>query len=87
VFDALFDSIKMVGFFLDAIAIGFFIFVGLQAKKGKLWAFYLGISAYAFDALIYVLVQDWMPVAFHALAIFFIAKGVFALRASRQGNA
>jgi hypothetical protein len=85
--DTLFAANKGIGFAIDAVALGFFIFLGFQAKQGKLWAFYLGIAAYVLDALIYAVAQDWMPVAFHALAIFFISKGVMSLRAARRGNA
>jgi len=85
--DALFATSKAVAFLIDAVALGFFIFIGLQAMKGKLWAFYLGITAYVLDALIYAALQDWMPVAFHALAIYFISKGVMSLRAAPRANA
>ena len=82
--DALFAAHKGIGLVIDAVALGFFIFVGFQAKQGKLWAFYLGIAAYVLDALIYAIAQDWMPVAFHALAIYFIVKGVKSLRAASR---
>jgi hypothetical protein len=85
--DAVFAGQKVISIVIDAMAIGFFVFVGLQATKGKLWAFYLGIVAYALDALIYVLAQDWMPVAFHALAIFFLARGAVSLISARQVRA
>jgi len=80
---ALADS-KPVGFVVDAIAIGFFLLMGSQAARGKLWAFYVGLAVYALDALIYVSFQDWMPVAFHALAIFFIGRGALSLHQALQ---
>ena len=61
---------------LAAIMIGFYFLMGFYAQRRALWAFYLGLAVYALDALIYVLFQDWMSVAFHALAAFFIVKGV-----------
>ena len=61
---------------LAAIMIGFYFLMGFYAQRRALWAFYLGLAVYALDALIYVLVQDWMSVAFHARAAFFIVKGV-----------
>jgi hypothetical protein len=60
--------------------IGFYFVIGLYAQRGKLWAFYLGIAVYVLDALIYVKFEDWMSVGFHALAIFFIAKGIARVR-------
>ena len=82
--DVLFANSKSVGFAIDAIAIGFFLWMGSQASRGKLWAFYVGLVVYSLDALIYLNVQDWMPVAFHGLAIFFIGRGALALREALQ---
>jgi hypothetical protein len=50
------------------------------AQREQAWAFYLGLVVYALDALIYLRFQDWLPVAFHAYAIFAIFKGVARLR-------
>lgn len=65
---------------LIAITVGFYFFMGLQAQRGKAWAFYAGLTVYAVDALIYARLEDWMPVGFHLLAGFFIAKGLMRLR-------
>jgi len=82
--DVLFVNAKATGFLIDAVALGFFVLVGWLASQGKLAAFYVGLAAYVLDALIYVRIQDWMPVAFHALAIYFIVKGAMALREALQ---
>ncbi len=63
-----------------AITVGFYFFMGLQAQRGKAWAFYAGLAVYAVDALIYARLEDWMPVGFHVLAGFFIVKGLMRLR-------
>jgi len=65
---------------LIAITIGFYFLMGLQAQRGKPWAFYLGLAVYVVDALIYLRFEDWMSVGFHAFAIFCIFKGVLRLR-------
>jgi hypothetical protein len=85
--DVAFAHNKAVGFVIDALVVGFFVLMGAQAARGMLWAFYVGLTVYALDALIYLNYQDWMPVAFHAFAIFFIAKGAMALRAALQPTA
>jgi hypothetical protein len=82
--NVLFAGAKTIGFVVDAVAIGFFFLMGWQAQRGKLWAFYLGIGVYTLDALVYVAFQDWMPVGFHALAIYFMVKGAMILRAPKQ---
>ena len=78
--DAIFINLKVIAFTIDAVVVGFFFFIGLMAMREKAWAFYIGLGVYALDALIYVRLQDWMPVAFHGLAIVFIVKGVSRLR-------
>jgi hypothetical protein len=85
--DVVFASNKAIGFVIDALAVGFFLWMGAQGSRGKLWAFYVGLAVYTLDALIYVSFKDWMPVAFHALAIFFIMKGVMVLRQAPQKTA
>jgi uncharacterized membrane protein SirB2 len=67
---------------ITAAVIGFYFFIGLEAQREKLWAYYLGLLVYAFDGLIYVYFKDWMSVGFHALAIYFIVQGVMRLRAT-----
>lgn len=84
VIDALFSEMRIVAFAIDAVVLAFFVFVGMQAVRGRLWAFYLGIVVYAIDALIYLAFGDWMPVAFHGLALFFIARGAVELIGSRK---
>ncbi len=64
-----------------AVALGLYFYFGFEAQKGQDWAFYAGLAVYTFDALIFVWLQDWMSVAFHGLAIYFIVKGLMALRA------
>jgi len=62
------------------VTVGFYFVIGLMAQKERLWAFYVGLVVYALDALIYVKFDDWLPVAFHAFAIYSIGKGVMRIR-------
>jgi len=78
--DAVFAHARPIAFAIDAVAIGFFFLMGLHGARGKAWAFYVGLAVYVLDAFIYAKFGDWMPVAFHGLAIWFIAKGVLRLR-------
>ena len=71
---------------LAGLAIAFYLVVGFYAQRQKLWAFYLGLAVYILDGLIYVYFQDWMPVAFHALAAFFISKGILRTRELARGS-
>jgi hypothetical protein len=65
---------------LAGLMIAFYFLMGWQAQREKAWAFYLGLTVYVVDALIYVKFQDWMSVGFHCFAIFYIIKGALRLR-------
>jgi len=80
--DVAFGVNNPVGLAVAVLAMGFFVLMGRQAQRGRLWAFYLGIAAYALDGLLYANYRDWMPVAFHGLIIYFISRGVLALRSA-----
>ena len=69
---------------LIALILGFYFLMGLFAQREKAWAFYLGLVVYALDALLYIRLQDWMPVAFHAYAIYCIVKGLLHMREQNQ---
>jgi hypothetical protein len=62
--------------FASAIAAGF----GWLSNKRVIPIFALGMLLYALDALIYVLVQQWLSVAFHAFALFSMWQGLVAYR-------
>jgi len=84
--DVVLGPANPVGFAVDVIVLAFFLVMGRQAQRGQLWAFYAGMAAYGLDALIYLRFRDWVPVAFHALVIYFIARGVMVL-GKAQGKA
>jgi hypothetical protein len=60
--------------------IGFFAFLGKRAIHGYGWAFVVGMVAYGLDGLLFLLVQDWVGVGFHAFAIAMIMRGYMAAR-------
>jgi hypothetical protein len=78
--DIKFASQQAVGLAVSGAAIVFYFLIGLQAQREKLWAFVVGGAIYALDALIFVVYEDWTPVILHAVALFFITKGVIQLR-------
>jgi hypothetical protein len=63
-----------------ALILGFYFLMGLFAQRGAAWAFYLGGVFYVIDALIYLKLADWMSVAFHAYALYWLVRGVLRLR-------
>ncbi len=97
-----FDAIAMgvgqaggsgAGMIATVIALGFDVFAaavvalfGFLAAREKGWAFIVGGALYAMDGLIFLVVQDWMGLGLHALALFFIANGFLALRELRAAR-
>jgi hypothetical protein len=49
-------------------------------RPGQGWAFVLGMTLYALDGAIFVLIQDWAGAAFHAFALLMITRGYVASR-------
>jgi len=73
--------------FFTVLAIVFVVFVvagfallGWMAEKGHAWAFLVGAALYAADVAWSVVYQDWMSALWHAVALFSIVMGMFALR-------
>jgi hypothetical protein len=60
--------------------IGLFAFLGQRAVHGYRWAFVVGMVLYALDGLIFLLIQDWAGVGFHAFALVMIQRGYSAAR-------
>lgn len=60
--------------------IGFFAFLGKRAIHGYCWAFVVGMVFYGLDGLLFLLVEDWVGVGFHAFAIAMIMRGYLAAR-------
>jgi hypothetical protein len=80
--DGFFQALKPIAFAIDALALAFFFGLGWFAGKGHVWAFITGIVFYVLDAGIYFYFEDWMPLAFHAFALFYIIRATTQLRAA-----
>lgn len=76
--------LRMVAIAFDLFAAGLFIFFGWQANQHKSWAFLTGMGLFLADTLLFLIVQDWLGLGFHALALFFIFGGYSALRKLNQ---
>jgi hypothetical protein len=71
----------VVAVMLDAFAAGMFVLFGVFANKRQSWAFIVGMTFYGFDALIWLMGQFWLGIAFHIYVLYRIWTG---LRASNQ---
>ncbi|HEX5445042.1 MAG TPA: hypothetical protein VFW87_14485 [Pirellulales bacterium] len=76
--------IKGVALVFCLLASGVFAGFGVLARYRHTWAFVLGMTLYAFDALIYLLAPDLMSFGFHIFALFCLWNGLKACRALNQ---
>jgi hypothetical protein len=54
------------------------------ARKGEQWAFVVGMGLYIIDALVMLMSQDILPVAFHAYALYRIYRGFNGIKALKH---
>jgi hypothetical protein len=71
---------KAVALLADLVAAGVFVLFGVLARKRQVWAFLVGMVLYALDGLLFILVADWLSVAFHAFALWGIYGGLKAMK-------
>jgi hypothetical protein len=72
-----------VHLFLTACVVGVFVILGWFARRFSVAAFVTGMVLYALDALLFVLVGDWVAVGFHAFVLFMLWGGLSVLRLVR----
>ena len=69
---------QIVGLMMSLMVAGLFVFFGVMAQKRHTWAFIAGLILYGLDGLLFVLVSDWLSIAFHAWAFFGVLSGLKA---------
>ena len=77
---------QLLGLVMAALMASVFVFFGVMARKGHDWAFWVGLILYAADALLFVIVQDWLSVGFHIWGCFGIYGGLQAAKKLEQMN-
>lgn len=75
-----FSAVKIITFAVDAILAGVFILCGMWANKLEIWAFVVGMVLYILDTILLLAIGAYLPVAFHAFALFMIFRGFSAAR-------
>jgi hypothetical protein len=76
---ALKTMLLVIAFVIDFVIIGLFALFGYLSTKGRRWAFITGIVLYAFDAVLMLIFQDWLGLAFHAFFLWGLFNGLNAL--------
>ncbi len=68
----------------DFVAAGVVVAFGLLCRKGREWAFIVGMILYALDGLLFLLAKDVLSIGFHLFALYMIYKGLKAAEALRK---
>jgi hypothetical protein len=76
-FDAGFE-IQTIGRIMNVMVVAAFVYLGVTARKNQPWAFITGLVLYAADGLLFLLVGDWLSMAFHAWGFIGILSGLKA---------
>ena len=71
-------------FLIDIAIAGGFLLIGRAARRGGLGWYAVGIGLYALDGLLFVLVQDFLGIAVHAIGIYGLVSGWRATRSLRR---
>ena len=70
---------------LDLLIAVVFVFFGVFANKRHSWAFIVGMILYSLDGLIFLVFQEWLPLAFHVFALWCVFRGFKACRELKAG--
>jgi hypothetical protein len=74
----------VLDFVINGFVVGIFLLFWNFARKGKSWAFLVGMALYALDGLLLLSLKDFFSVAFHAYALFRMYGGLKALPTFRR---
>ena len=67
--------LTVISFAATLAIAGVYALFGFFGNKRANWAFIIGIVLYILDAGLFIWVQDWMPLIFHGLALFYLIRG------------
>lgn len=76
-------AFKAIGFVIDVLIAGLFVLFGYLARKHKV-GYIAGMIVYGLDALIFLIVPDFLSIGFHIFALFGIFAGYMAFKKLEQ---
>lgn len=78
------NALKFAAFGVDLLIAGVYVLIGFLGLKRIKAAILVGMVFYAIDGLIFLLVRDFLSIAFHGFALYCIFGGLKALNQLRQ---
>ncbi|TMC68172.1 MAG: hypothetical protein E6J13_15190 [Chloroflexi bacterium] len=87
--EALSNTVRtpIYAFAIDIIVASGFLLIGRAARRGNLGWYAIGTALYLLDGLLFVLVQDLLGIAVHAIAVWGLVTGWRAARALKRVEA
>jgi hypothetical protein len=73
--------ITVIGFVINLCVIGIFVLIWFLARNGSRAAYITGMVLYALDAIIFLLVKDWLGVGLHAFFLYSLFNGYRHIKA------
>lgn len=77
---------RIVAFGFTLLAASLLFMMGNQGRRGREWAFLVGMIIYAGDGVLLLLFQDWLSAGFHVWALLGMNGGYRAAREYRQAG-
>jgi len=71
---------RFVGMLINIGISSLFLVIYRYAKQKNGWAYIAGLTLYGLDALIFLVIKDWLGLGFHTLALFIIGSGFVSVR-------
>lgn len=68
-------AFQAIGIGLNVGILGMFYIIWKKAKEGGRIAYTIGAALYLLDGLLFLLLGDWVGIAFHVFFLFFIITG------------
>ncbi len=70
--------IRVLALFVNLVIAGIFAIFGSLARKKYKWSFVIGMSLYAADSLIFLIIFDILSMGFHLIALYGLYRGLIA---------
>jgi hypothetical protein len=71
---------QILSLLINLPILGGFVLLGVLGRREKEWPFWIGMILYGLDTLIFLVAADWLSLLFHIVAVYYMFKGVRALR-------
>jgi hypothetical protein len=79
IFQGIFSIPTVFGIIMNILFIGFFVLMGFLSINHYKTGFIIGLIIYFIDTLIFIVFMQWIPIAFHILALVMITRGLVSL--------